>query len=212
MDIRELMNEPGSRYYKAGVDRGVYFDRYGRGHPWIGLASVEETPSGGSSISHFIDGEKYAIISEFEDFEATINAFNTPSQFLESDGYGELSPGLFLGQQPRASFGFSYRTFVGNDIDGLHHAYQLHVVYHAVAAPTSMAYGTLTNTTDPVLGSWKFTTLPQKFPGRKSTAHIFVDSRYADPGKLATFEDQLYGTPGIDSELPTPEDVIAIFE
>lgn len=211
MDIREIANEPGQRYYKAGVDRGVFFDRYGRGVPWIGLTSVEESSSGGNPISYFLEGEKYAIVSEFEDFEATIKAYNTPAQFLESDGYGQLSPGLFLGQQPRHKFSFSYRTLIGNDIDGLNHAYQIHLIYNAVAAPSNMTYGTITSSTEPAIGSWKISTIPNRFPGRKSSAHIFIDSRYADPLKLDMFETLLYGSPGIESELPTPTDVISIF-
>lgn len=210
-DIRESWNEPGQRYYRAGVDRGVYYDRNGLGHPWVGLRSVSENPSGGETTSYFLDGEKYALISEYEDFSATIEAYSSPKAFMVSDGYVSPANGLFVSQQPRHSFGFSYRSFIGNDTEGMSHAYQIHLVFSAVAAPSEVRNTTITGTPSPNTFSWGITTLPQRFTNMKPSAHIVVDSRYTEPNVLSNIENVLYGTLIDDPRLPTPQEVLTIF-
>ena len=209
--IKDAWSESGARFFHAGIDRGVYYDRFGVGHPWVGLRSVNERSSGGEVTSYFMNGEKYALLSEYEDYRATIEAYSAPEAFLFSDGKFSPANGLFITQQPRSTFDFSYRTFIGNDTEGLSHAYQIHLVYNAIAKPSEVTNSTITNNPSPNTFSWEIDTLPEKLPGLRSSAHIFIDTRYATPSNVEILESTLYGTALENPYMPTPEEVLSIF-
>jgi hypothetical protein len=197
--------------FETGVDRGVL---YVDGHPgvvWNGLTSVTESPSGGGSKSYYIDGQKYLNVAGFEEFEGTLEAFTYPDLFEECEGTVEALSGLKLTHQGRKSFGLAYRSLVGNDVEGTEHAYKLHIVYNALAEPTSNQHQTTDDSPTPENFSWKITTLPPPVVGFKRTAHYIVDSRRADPLALTALENILYGTDALTSRLPLPAEVINIF-
>jgi hypothetical protein len=201
----------GERYFEIGVDRGVLYLPSVAGVPWTGLTAVNEEPTGAEERSYYLDGLKYLNLRSAEEFEATIEAFNSPAEFNVCDGTVSIHNGLFATQQPRKSFGLSYRTLLGNDLDGMDHAYKIHLVYNALAAPATRNNTTLSDSVDPAKFSWKITTLPPPVTGVKRTAHFVIDSRTADPAVLAEVEDFLYGTTEADAALPTPDELIAIF-
>jgi hypothetical protein len=132
----------GERFYETGIDRGVLYVGED-GFVWPGLISITESPSGGDAKPFYLDGIKYLNISAAEEFEGTINAFFAPAEFNACDGTVSVHNGLFATQQPRKPFGLSYRTRVGNDIDGAEHAYKVHLVYNALAAPSERENSTL---------------------------------------------------------------------
>lgn len=203
---------PGERFYETGIDRGsLYLMGSEPGVAWNGLTAVKENPSGGQPKPFYIEGQKYINLSGVEEFEATIEAFSSPKEFGVCDGTAQLLKGLYATQQPRRSFGLSYRTRVGNDIQGVDHGYKLHLVYGALAAPSGVTYGTISDTNDPTTFSWSITTLPPIVPGYKPTAHFVIDSREADISALTELEDVLYGTNLTPPRLPTIEELFAIF-
>jgi len=199
------------RFFEAGVDQGVLYPLEGIGVAWPGLISVTESPQGGLPKPHYLDGVKYLNIASAEEFNATIVCYAAPAEFGPSDGVIPIHNGLFATQQPRKAFGFSYRTRVGNEIEGPDLGYKIHLVYGALAAPTAKANTTLGDSADPIQMSWAISTLPPSVTGVKRTAHFVVDSRYADPVMLAELEDLLYGTEGDSPVLPTPDQLINIF-
>lgn len=201
----------GERYYETGVDRGVFFNAFGFGYAWSGLISVSESPSGGEARPYYLDGVKYQNLSASEEFEATINAFSAPKEFGPYDGNALIQNGLIITQQPRKSFGLSYRSMLGNDVEGSDHGYKIHIVYNALAAPSQRTRRTLGETVDPDEFSWLITTKPPALTGYKPSAHFVIDSRYADPTALATFEDILYGTEAESARLPDVNELIDIF-
>lgn len=209
---RIAWNTAGSRFYEAGVDRGVlYIDSFA-GVPWIGLISVDETPSGGEAKPYYVDGIKYLNISNAEEFEATIRAYTYPVEFSQCDGTARIRPGLFFGQQQRKSFGFSYRTKIGNDTSGSDYGYKLHLVYNALATPssrTASSYGESAEASD---FNWNLTTKPVAVSGYSPTAHIVVDSRFTHPLTVAAIENILYGNDLTVARLPTAQELIAIFD
>jgi len=209
---RIAWNVAGSRTYEAGVDRGVLYVDALAGVPWVGLISVDEAPSGGEAKPYYLDGIKYLNVSNTEEFEATITAYTYPLEFSECDGTIRVRPGLFFGQQKRKPFGFSYRTMVGNDTAGIQHGYKIHLVYNALATPSSRSASTRGETTDATDFSWNLTTQSRLIDGYNSTAHVIIDSRYTHPTVLASIEDTLYGSDSKVSSLPTPEELIAIFD
>lgn len=200
----------GERFYETGVDRGVLYPKYTPGVAWSGLISVDESSEGGDVEPFHFDGIKYLDFVASEDFQATVEAFSAPAEFSVSDGHKALSPGLFATQQPRLTFGMSYRTLIGNDIDGVDYGYKLHLVYNATAGPSSNKRQTMSGSVSPEVKQWTIYTVPPLSLTYKPTAHIVVDSTLASPSKLSTLENTLYGVYG-DPELPTQAEIISMF-
>lgn len=203
-------NSMGERFYETGIDRGVlYISRLG--FAWPGIISVSESPNGGEARPRYLDGVKYSNIASAEEFEATINAFYSPPQFGPCDGTVAVHNGLFVTQQPRKPFDLSYRTKLGNDVDGVDHAYKIHLVYNALAAPTERNYSTLSDSVEVSSLSWDITTLAPMLTGLRPTAHFVINSRTTDPDILSLIEDVLYGNDTLNARLPTVEELMAIF-
>lgn len=209
---RILWGEVGQRFYEAGVDRGVLYVADLPGVPWNGLISVSETPSGGEQEPYYLDGVKYLETSAPEEFNATIEAFTYPPEFEQCDGSEEVFNGLSLRQRPRKPFGLSYRTKIGNDVDGLEHGYKLHLVYNALAAPTNRGNSSISDTIEPDILSWSISARPIHVPGYQPTAHFVVDSRRTDPLVLADLENILYGSDMVTAHLPTQEELFNTFQ
>lgn len=207
---RVVWNNAAEKFYELGVDRGVlYVDNVGV--PWNGLVSVDEAPSGGDPKSYYQDGVKYLNRPMGEEFEATLSAFYSPPEFDACDGSQQFAPGVFASQQRRKQFGLCYRTKIGNAVTGPNHAYKIHLVYNALAAPTSRSYGTITDTVEPNLLRWGITTKPVRVPGKRPTAHLIIDTTVATPGAVEALERLLYGTTDNMPRLPTPAEIIELF-
>lgn len=204
-------NSTGSRLYEAGVDRGVLYVSGQPGVPWSGLTSVEMAPTGGSSKSYYLDGNKYLLASSAEEFGATINAFHYPPEFEQCDGSSSARPGLVLTQQRRKPFGFSYRTKVGSDLNG-DLGYKIHLVYNAFAEPSSRSYSSTSEEPEPIVFGWTITTRPPAIPGFKRTSHVEIDSRTTDSNVLGLIEATLYGTDEDLPRLPTFEELVEMYD
>ena len=215
----------GQRTYETGVDRGVLYVKsssgYENGVVWNGLSSVSENPSGAEATAIYADNIKYLNLISTEEFGATVEAYTYPDEFAVCDGSAAPATGVYVGQQPRKKFGFCYRTRFGNDIDGTEHGYKLHIIYNATAAPSEKSYETINDSPEAITFSWEVTTTPVVFtshPTLKPTASIVIDSTKVDATKLAALEARLYGTAAsgqtaaVPAELPTPDEVLAIFE
>lgn len=201
----------GSKQYEAGVDRGVLYVGDNPGVPWTGLTSVDESPDGGGIKSYYLDGQKYLQVASAEEYAATISALTYPPEFEQCDG--SLSPraGLMFMQQRRKPFGFSYRTMIGNE-QGSDHAYKVHVVYNAIAQPTSRNYASIGDSAEPTEFSWSITTKPPAIPGYTRTSHIVIDSRTTDSRVLADVEEVLYGSDQFMPRLPSPTELIEMYD
>lgn len=206
----------GERLYETGTDHGVLYlpdasGVYTKGVAWNGLTAVNETPSGAESSPLWADNIKYVNLMSAEEFGATIEAYTYPEEFALLDGSAALADGVYIGQQPRKSFGFSYRTLIGNDIDGQDHGYKLHLVYGCMAAPSERGYQTVNDSPEAITFSWELSTTPVAVTGHKPTAIITIDSTKCDKTQLATLEEALYGTASSDARLPLPAEVATIF-
>lgn len=204
-----VWNAVGERFYEAGVDRGVlYVD--GQGYAWNGLVSVDQSPTGGEAKAYYVDGVKYLNISSREEFEATIDAFYSPPEFDACDGVGFVAQGLFATQQRRKSFGLSYRTRIGNDLNGEDHGYKIHLIYNALAAPSNRSYSSLGESAEAPLLSWGLTTKPIDVPGVSKTAHLVIDTTKAAPYSVQVLEEILYGSEVNTPRLPEPAELITL--
>lgn len=201
----------GEHFYEIGIDRGVLYIDNKPGVVWNGLISVSEASSGGESKSFYIDGIKFLNLSSSEDFNATIEAYTYPREFEPCQGNVSSYRGLYATNQKRKTFGLSYRTKIGNDIDGFDHGYKIHLIYNALAEPAQRQYSSINASTDPSTFSWNISTLPPSILDYKPTAHFVIDSRYAEPLALSAIEDVLYGTNIEEARLPTTEELFSIF-
>ena len=200
----------GERLYETGVDQGVLYPKgtdgtYGVGVPWNGLTAVNESPSGGEPTAFYADNIKYANILSNEDFGFTIEAYTYPDEFAECDGSASVMtsgqnptaiPGMYLTQQRRKEFGFSYRTLIGNDEEGTDKGYKIHVVYNALAKPSANNHSTVNESPELQQFSWECATTPAKINGYKPTAHVIFDSTKLNSAKMAAVQAKLYGTDG----------------
>ena len=113
-------DKTGKRYLEYGVKNGVLYVQntdgtYANGVVWNGLTGVTESPDGAEPNDLYADDMKYASLRSAETFGGTIEAYTYPEEFGECDGTASPVDGLYLGQQKRKPFGFSFVTQVGND-------------------------------------------------------------------------------------------------
>lgn len=219
--MKLVWDKTSERLYETGVRNGVLYNRddenlYTKGVAWNGLISVTESPSGAESNAVYADDIKYLNLVSAEEFGATIEAYTYPEEFGVCDGSAEIAPGVYAGQQKREMFGLSYKTVLGNDVDGDDYGYKIHLIYNAMAAPSEKAYSTINDSPEAITFSWEVTTTPVPVPGFKPTASLTFDSTKVDADKLAALEEILYGkdadgdTPAVPARLPLPEEVITL--
>lgn len=208
-------DDAGKRLYETGVEKGVLYPIqtggvYNKGVAWNGLTGVTESPSGAEANPIYADNIKYLNLVSTEQFGAKIEAYTYPDEFAECDGSMEIGAGVSIGQQKRIMFGLSYKTALGNDVDGAEHGYKLHLIYGAMATPSERAYATVNDKPDAITFSWDVTTTPVSVTGFKPTASLTIDSTKVDSDKLAALELILYGNTGVDPRLPLPDEIASI--
>lgn len=207
----------GARKYETGVRNGVLYvmgegGTYPKGVAWNGLTAVTESPSGAEATALYADDTKYLNLISAEEFGATIEAYTYPDEFAECDGSATLAAGVTIGQQPRKTFGMSYRTVYGNDVDNESYGYKLHLIYGAVAAPSEKAYATINDSPEAITFSWEVKTTPVNVTGHKPTASLTIDSTKVDKAKLTKIEEILYGKDEVEARLPLPDEIIQILQ
>lgn len=214
---RLVWDNTGDRLYETGTKNGVLYVQdangtYPAGVAWNGLTGVTESPSGAEANDLYADDIKYVSLRSAETFGATIEAYTYPDEFAECDGSYEMATGVYIGQQSRKTFGFSYRTVLGNDVNGDGHGYKLHLIYGATASPSEKAYATVNDSPDAITFSWEISTTPVNVPNHKPTACITIDSTKADATKLAALETILYGGENTEARLPLPSEVFTLMQ
>lgn len=214
LDRKDLMtrltwNKVGSRRYHVGVDRGVLAVDGKPVVPWDGLLAVEERSEKTSTKSYYLEGRKNLITATSGDFSASITAFSSPSEFDECDGMVDIGHGILASNQRRKTFNFAYRTLNGNDILGTDHGYTLHLVYNALAEPTTRQNKTLNDDISVQELTWDVITKPSlSIAEAKPTSHYQFDSQKVPSKLLKAIEDILYGTATSDPSFPSMVDII----
>lgn len=198
---RLTWGEVDRRHYEFGVDRGVFYPKGGIGYAWQGLTSVQDKTVGASQKYIYIDGVGHQNHLLMGNFGATISAITYPREFEPYDGY----EGIFSGQ-PRRAFDFSYRTMQ----DGGH--YKIHLVYNAFAVPSDRTNSTVNSDVDMSLFTWEIVTTAESIEDARDTAHFVIDTRYINPGILEALETRIYGGPDQAADMPTVDELLAMFE
>lgn len=202
----------GRRYFEAGVDRGVLYVGNNPGVPWTGLVSVRQNQSGGEVKPRYLDGIKISNRTSPENFECNIEAYTYPLEFEQCDGTAFVQNGLRITQQRRKTFGMVYRSKVGNDVEGLEFAYKIHILYNLKAEPSERPFRTLSDQNEPATFNWRVTSRESMVSGYRPSAHYVIDSRDVPQELLQNVEDVLYGTETTDPTLPTPGELIFMFD
>ena len=223
-------DEVGSHWYETGISHGVLYPMtkdnagkpaYGAGVAWNGLTSVSESPDGADANDLWADNLKYASLRSAETFGGTIEAYTYPDEWAECDGSKNIGDGsMFVGQQPRKSFGLCYRTEQGNDVDSeIDDGYKIHLVYNCTASPSDRQYETINDSPDAITFSWEYTSNPVSFTSQealaaklKAVSCITIDTKKilaSETGKtkLTTLEEKLYGNGTSEAKLPTPDEM-----
>lgn len=199
----------GERFFEVGVDRCVLYipeGEYGVGYPWSGVTAITESADE-ASTPYFLDGVKYMDVETFGEFKGMLKAFTYPDQFEQFVGIAEEA-GLLFDDQPHKVFHLSYRTKIGNDVDGVNHGYKIHILWNVTAVPDTVNHQTINDTTEPVEFSWSLLAQPQPLVGARPTAHVILDSTELAPGLLSYFEDMLYGTETDNAFVRSLQDLI----
>lgn len=220
-----VWDKTGERIFETGVKNGVLYPIdnqgvYSNGVAWNGLTAVTESPSGAEATPLYADDMKYLNLMSAEEFGATIEAYTYPDEFAECDGSASIATGVNIGQQARKIFGLSYKTTIGNDVDGNDHGYKLHIIYGAQASPSEKAYATINDSPEAITFSWEVTTTPVNVTGFKPTASLVIDSTKADKAKLTALEEILYGknptnegaADGVNPRLPLPDEIAKLMK
>lgn len=177
------------RQYSYGVDRGVLYLKSGA-VPWNGLVGVAESTAGAEQTTTYIDGvARHTSELLGENFTGDVQAYTYPD---------------VLDEGPLATEGFSYRT---QTADG----YLIHVVYSTLFVPSSRTRTSIGENIDPALFKWDISSLSKAIPGSRPTSHLVIDAN-AVGSAVGVLESYLYGTSGTIPELPTPQELVDIFE
>jgi hypothetical protein len=202
----------GHHYFEAGIDRGVLFVDDNPGVPWIGLVNFNHKQSGGEASPRYLDGIKISNRSSPEEFEGTLDAYMYPTEFERCDGTYRADNGLRITQQRRRPFNLVYRSKIGNEFVGLERAYKIHLMYNLSAAPSDRGYKTLVDQNEPLTFSWGITSRAVPVEGYRPSAHFIVDSRDVPAELLTQLEDILYGTEDAEPSMPTPGELLFLFD
>lgn len=201
----------GDRRYQSGADRGVLYLKDGTSVPWNGITGVEDG-SDPELKSFYMDGIKFLEYVVPGDFVGKLTAYTYPDEFDEVVGVVNDAHGLFFHDQPFKQFNLSYRTMLGDDVEGVDLGYKLHLLYNLVAIPDSNSFVTNSDSFSATEFSWSLTGTPDALSGFRPTVHISVDSTQTPEPTLAALEEILYGTETTDARWPSLDEVRTLFE
>lgn len=194
------------RTYQTGVDRGVLYPTDGPPVAWNGLIGVEES-SNSELKSYYLDGVKFLENLSPGEFQGKLKAITYPEEFNRVTGLAIVSPGLIVTEQQPKRFSLSYRTLVGNPIEGTEYGYKIHILYNLLANPDTKSYQTLGDVAQPMEFAWNLTGTPPRIHKFRPTVHVVIDSRTTPIDVLTMIETRLYGSETMTPSLPSITEV-----
>lgn len=200
-------DEVGEHLFETGDDHAVVYPydsdtkTYKKGYAWSGITGVTESPSGAEETALYADNIKYLSLRSAEEYGQTVTAYAYPEEFAKLDGSAKIN-GVRIYQQARKSFGFSYRSIIGNDTDGNDHGVRLHLVYGLTASPSERSFKTVNDSPEAIEFSWEMKGIPVAVKNAKPTCLVTLDSIDFEGGvenaNWKWLEEQLYGTDASD--------------
>lgn len=215
----------GDHDYRVGEEMPVVYPwdstnkTWANGVAWDGLRQVTESPSGADENKYYANNKQYLSIRGLEEFGFSLEGYQSPEEFDQCDGQAEIATGVRITQQKRVPFCFAYKRWIGNDTEGVHHDYEIHIFYNATCSPTEETAETINESPEPATMSWECTTTPVEVPGYEPTSRCIIKaSKITDATKLAEIEDNLFGRDAdaeheisaIDPHVLYPAEIMAI--
>jgi len=136
------------------------------------------------------------------DFSAVMTAYTYPDEFAQLEGIVDLDNGLSLHNQTPSRFHLSYRTNLGNDVNGPDANYKIHILYNVLAVPSVRNYATISSNAEPVTFEWTLSSIPIDVAKHRPTEHIAFDTSKIDPLLITLIENIIYGHADYDPILP----------
>lgn len=202
-------DQVGEKVFQTGVDRGVLY-LPDAAVVWNGLTAIDENPNR-ENKPYYLDGVKYLQVQSSGEYSAKLKAFTYPEEFDQINGIAPVENGLYLHDQPLSKFSLSYRTIIGNDLNGTDHGYKIHILYNLIAIPDSYSYPTLSESNKPIEFGWTLTGTPVMVTGHRPIVHLSINSLDTDSTRLQAIEDILYGAADTDPSLPTVDVLLGLF-
>jgi hypothetical protein len=203
---RIIWSNPADRIFEAGLDRGVLYPKNAPAVAWNGLSAVDEG-GGEEAAAYYVDGRPFLFLPKPKEFTANIKAYTYPDELSALMGVTEATDGMYLDSQMGDTFDLSYRTLIGDAVEGLKFGYKIHLIYNATATPSDLAYATLSDELEPIEFSWDIQAVPVQVEGYRPTAHIMIDTRHMDPIRLAEIEEIIYGSSTVEAAMPDPQTI-----
>lgn len=204
-------DQTGERLYETGIEQVALYIQTGGAYPkgvgWNGITALNIAPSGAEPTALYANNKKYLTLMSVEELGFTIEAYTYPDEWAECDGSATVVPGVYVGQQPRKTFGIVGKTLIGNDTEGTKHGYKLHLIYGGLASPSEQSNATVNDSPEAKTMSWECSTTPVNVAGFEPTSYISIDSTTVDADKLAALEAILYGSDDVEPSLPLPDAV-----
>lgn len=188
--------------YTLGVEKVVLYAPGRYGVVWNGIQAITTKPEGAAPRTAYLDGEKIVHMLKTEECSGTIEAYQSPIEFDRCDGSYFFQGALF---RPHMREPFDLAFCSRSD-----RGPKLHIIYNAMAEPTSRDYITSYEPEATTL-LWKFTTKSMDLFGYHPTASITIDLSVAAPGPVQQVLDILYGTIETQPRCPTPDEILTIF-
>ena len=203
-------DQTGSRFFHTGVSDVALFmqtgpsgtnEGYVQGVPWSGVTGITQSPDGADAQNFYADNIKYLSLRAKENWKGTIKCYQYPETFKQALGRKELVAGskVWVGQQPRKSFGLVWKTKYGNDTDGEDHGYVLHIAYGLTAGPSEEEDNTTNET--PEINEFSFdleSTPASTTDGSFVSSYVELNSTdfttTAAAGKLNDVIEYIYGS------------------
>lgn len=177
--------------YEHGLDQAVLYLPNEYGIPWSGLVEIVEKEDSVERSVLYIDGQKISRGRFSEEFSGTIHAFDIPEKLAR----------VLPTHSQIEEFHLTYRVKT-------EFSHRIHIVYNISARYSDKDL--VTDEVAPIV--LEFTTRKIDVPYFKPSAHFVVDLDRANPLVSARIEELFYGNDFYESELPSIDDILAIFE
>lgn len=212
--MRISWDQIGERFFKTGTDRAVLYPyesgQYQEGVPWNGIKAVNNNISGKEATPLYSGGIREDVLFSGEEYGGSIEAYTYPDEFEKCLGGTIPVPGLYLYDQEAIPFGLSYRTYRGNDTDGLTHGYDIHIIYRSFVTGRKGDSKTLDVNISPEEIGFNFTSIPEEVDDYKPVSHLVIRSTSISTITLQIIENMLYGSADSNPYLPLPNDLIEL--
>jgi len=191
--------DAASKSFSSGISNAVLYVTGESGVAWNGVVSIQEKTSDLNTTGYYLEGRRFLLTQENEDFEFDLVVFTYPDEFdscFGIDGVYDL--------QPVKSFNLSYIT--GTDDNR-----EIHLIYNARLQFPEKEFKSLGDDVDPVNFSWSATTRGIPTYATSPSAHYIAYVSEMNPGVLEALLDLLHGTDTTDPSMPEVSEIIDLF-